>query len=382
MKLKSLLKKFDINLQSGIIYFALAGIWIFFSILTDWNFLTARNLSNIVRTVAPTAILACSTVLIIVSGGIDLSAGYAAMFSGILAAILMTQWGVSIPLTIIIVLVMGILVGLLNGAIIAYTGLAPFIITLATQMLFFGFAYIACGGFAIAPLPDEFNVIGQAYIGIEVGMILGAVSVILLFFYKFHARKEQIRYGFEVDTVAVTIIKWAITSFGILLFVYIMNSYRGIPIPVLILIIIAMLLSFIANKTTWGRSIYAIGGNREAAHYSGIKVKRNWMFVFMLQSMMAVVAGLILAARVNSGNMSTGNNLHLDAIAGAVIGGTSMRGGVGKVPGAILGAVFMVTIDNGMSMLNVGVEWQYIVKAVVLLAAVISDSLSRGRKTK
>ena len=373
-------KKLNINFRSGVIYFGLAAIWILFSILTNWNFLTARNLSNIVRTVAPTGILACSTVLLIVSGGIDLSAGNAAMFAGCLVAVLMTKLGVAIIPSMLIVLVVGAIAGSINGFIVAYIGLAPFIVTLATQMLFYGFAYIVSGGFAIAPLPEAFDWIGQAYLSNTLGIILTAIAIVALLFYRIHARKEKIKYGFEVDSMPRTIVMWFIASIGIALFTYLMNAYMGIPVPVMIMILITLILSVVANKTTWGRSVYAIGGNREAAHYSGIKVKRNWMSVFILQGVMAVFAGMVLAAKVNSGSMSTATNLHTDAIAAAVIGGTSMRGGVGKVSGAILGAIFMTTIDNGMSMLNIGVSWQFIVKGTVLAAAVIFDVMSKNRK--
>lgn len=375
--MKKLVKKLDIDTQSGIIYIALGLLWILFSILTKGNFLSPRNLSNVSRVVSTTGILACSTVLIIVSGGIDLSAGYVAMFAGCTVAALMTKLNVPVVPAILITLVMGMIIGFVNGFIVAYTGLAPFIVTLATQMVYYGLAFLVTNGGTIAPLPKSFNYMGQSYINKSLGYILAGILIIYLLFSSIRSRKEKMKYGFDIDSNTVLLIKWFITSLLILLFIFIMNSYQGLPIPVLVMIVVLMLLSFMEKNTTWGRSIFAIGGNREAAHYSGIKVKRNWVIVFVLQSTMAAISGMLLAAKVNSGSMQTGINLHLDSIAAAVIGGTSMSGGVGRVPGAILGAVFMSTIDNGMSMLNVNVAWQFIVKGVVLAAAVIFDALSK-----
>ena len=308
-----------------------------------------------------------------------MSAGSAAMLAGCLAAMLLAELNVPVPVTILIVIVAGVGAGFLNGSIVAYTGLAPFIVTLATQMLFYGFAYLLTNGYPIAPLPDAYTYFGQAYLSIPIGIILSVLAAVVLLVSKLRARREEIKYHFEVDSIALTLLKWGLAVIGIALFTYVMSSYQGIPISVLIMIVIALILSFVSTTTTWGRSIYAIGGNREAAHYSGIKVKRNWMLVFVLQSTMAVIAGMLLSGKVNSGSMQIGVNLHLDAIAGAVIGGTSMKGGVGKVSGAILGAVFMTTIDNGMSMLNVNIAWQYIVKGVVLGCAVVFDALSKRR---
>lgn len=370
-----------IDFRSGIIYFGLALMWILFTILTKGNFLTSRNLSNLIRVVSTTGIVACSTVLVIVSGGIDLSTGYVAMLSGCAAAYLMVKAGWGVAPTILAVLLMGLVIGTINGFIITRTGLAPFIVTLATQMVFYGCAYLITAGTSIAPLPDSFDYFGQEYISAGVGWILAVIASIFLLLLFIHSRKEKIKYGFKTDSVPVMMVKWALFSaifFGI---IAIMNDFHGLPVQTLVMLIVMVVLYFVSTQTTWGRSIFAIGGNREAASYSGINVQRNWMFVYSLQSTMAALAGMILAAKVNSGTMQNGINLHTDSIAAAVIGGTRMGGGVGTVPGAIIGALFISTIDNGMSMMNLGIAYQYVAKGLVLLGAVVLDALSkRSRK--
>ena len=273
------------------------------------------------------------------------------------------------------------LIGLANGFIIANTGLAPFIVTLATGMIYYGLSFLVTdGGRSISPLPARFNWLGQGHISSGLSITLTVFMVALLLFFRLRSRNEKLGYGFKVDSIPILIIKWAFTAVCLFAFINIMNAHMGLPVSVLIMIIVMLALQFISAKTIWGRSIYAIGGNREAAHYSGIKVAYNWMFVFMMQSTMATIAGMLLAARVNAGSMQNAVNLHTDAIAAAVIGGTSMRGGVGKVTGAILGALFMSTIDNGMSMLNVNVAWQFIAKGCVLAVAIILDALSKKGK--
>jgi D-xylose transport system permease protein len=168
---------------------------------------------------------------------------------------------------------------------------------------------------------------------------------------------------------------------GIIITVLIMNSYRGMPVPVLIMFVIAIILTLVATNTTFGRSIYAIGGNLDAAKFSGIKVKKNLVIMYTIHGVMVAIAGLILAARLNAGTVTVANmNLELDAIAAAVIGGTSMSGGAGKVAGALLGALIMASIDNGMSMMNMDAFWQYIVKGIILVAAVWFDIFTRSRR--
>lgn len=378
-------KKLDIRTLTMVM--VLVALWVVFSLTTEGNFITTRNISNLFRQASFTGIMAVGMTLVIVTGGIDLSAGMTMGFIGCIMAVCQVWFGMSTPITIIIGVILGIVIGTLEGAIIAYTGIAPFIVTLGAQLIFRGGMLAVTGGQTIAPFKESYKFWGTAYVSPIVGWVLGVVAIVALLIGELRKRKAKQKYGSLTESAGQMFGRWIIMSALIAVVVFILNDFQGIPIPVLVMIIVVVIFTFISQKTTFGRSVYAIGGNIAAARYAGLNVKKNLTLVYMLNGLLCAVAAVIYTARLNGGTAQAANgNYELDAIASAVIGGTSMTGGVGKVSGAILGAVIMMSIDNGMSMMNLDAYWQFIVKGIILVAAVLFDtktkSSTKSRKKK
>lgn len=370
-------KKIDVRTYTMVA--GLILLWMFFAYMTGGKFLLIRNISNLTRQMAIVGILGTGMVLVIVTGNIDLSVGSVLGFLGGLSATLMiwNGWGTLATMTMIILL--GIVIGLVQGVIVAYLSVPAFIVTLGGLLIFRGALLGVTKGVSIAPFNESYRYVGQAYVSNGVGVVIGLIVVAMIIGFTINKRKSRHKYGFEVDSINVMIIKIFVFSAFVMGFIFIMNGYKGIPVPVLLMGILMAIFTFIAEKTTFGRTIYAMGGNVEATKYSGINVKRNLVYVYMLNGFVAAIAGIVLSARLNAGTPSAGMNMELDAIAAAIIGGTSMSGGAGKVAGAALGALFMATIDNGMSMMNMDAYWQYIVKGIILVTAVWFDIYTKKK---
>lgn len=383
-QLSSKLKKLNIRTYTMVIVLVL--LWIGFTFLTSDNFtdfsgsfISARNLSNLSRQMAMVGVMSVSMVLVIVTGGIDLSAGSLMGFCGCVAAYLMYFGKFPVVLSILIAIIIGLSVGFVQGTMIARTGVPAFIVTLAGQLVFRGAIVGLTRGTTISPLPTGFLIIGQSYIPNQWGYIIGIVTVGLLLYSYLNKRAKRKLFNFQVPTVGKTLLSWAGMSVIIIGTILIMNQYKGVPTPVLIMMALVVIFSLVAEKTTFGRKVYAIGGNKDAARYSGINVEKTIVSVYLLNGLMAGFAGVILTSRLNAGMVSAGESFELDAIAACVIGGTSMSGGSGKVTGAILGALVMASITNGMSMMNLEAFWQYIVKGLILAFAVWFDMSNKRR---
>ena len=382
-------EKTEINIRTVTMYVVLAVLWIVFTCLTSSNFtdfqssfISPRNLSNLLRQMSVIGIMACGMVLVIVTGGIDLAQGSVMGFLGCVAAALQVWHGMDTAQVILIVILLGIAIGFLQGAIIAYTGVVAFIVTLGGQLVFRGGILKVTNGTTIAPLKDSLLFFGQAYVSKTGTTVIAVAAILLLLLNELKRRSDKRKYNILTETTAKMLLRWILYSVGVIIVLLVLNSYHGLPVPVLILLLCVLAYTFIAEKTTYGRSLYAIGCNLEAAKYAGINVKRNLTIVYCLNGIMAGIAGIVLAARLNAGTTSAGLNMELDSIAAAVIGGTSMTGGVGKVAGAIIGALIMGTIDNGMSMMNLDAYYQYIVKGLILVAAVWFDVWTQTRKAR
>lgn len=371
-------KNINVNWRSMTIILAIVAIWIIFAIVTD-GFWSPRNFSNLFRQMSIVGILATGALLVIVTGGIDLSVGLMAGFIGCLGAYLMTYNLWSTPPVVIVMILAGAGFGLAQGYIIAYQKVPAFIVTLGFQMILRGLLLSLTEGITISPINEDFLVFGQAYIPPVAGWIIAAVAVIAIFFMVIRNRQNRNRYGFDNKPLGTDLLKAIGFSALVIIFVYFMNDYQGIPVPVALLFVLVLVLTFIAEKTVFGRSIYAIGGNVEAVRYAGINVEKNTMVVYVVSGITAAIAGIVLTARQAAGLPSSGQNMELDGIASAVIGGASMSGGIGRVYGAIIGALMMATIDNGMAMLNMETFWQYIVKGGILVAAVLFDVKSKSK---
>lgn len=372
---------FKLDVRAYTMIGALLTIWILFALLNE-TFLTPRNLSNLFLQMSVTAILAIGMVLVIVAGQIDLSVGSLVGLTGGVAAILNVwlEWN-TIPV-IIATLLFGAIVGLIQGWWVAYRAVPAFIVTLGSMLVLRGILTGITGSKTVAPLSPGLKAVGQAYVIPIIGVLLGVTALVITVIILFRQRASRRKYGFNVPPVSVIAAQLLGYTLLILGFVYLMNQYRGIPVPFIMVIILAIIFTFIAKHTIFGRQVYAIGGNPEAAALSGINIKRRILLVFVLCNTLAAIAGLILTARVNAATVGAGTMYELDAIAAAVIGGTSLMGGVGTISGAIIGALVMASLDNGMSIMNIDSFWQLIVKGSILVLAVWVDIYSRQKQKK
>jgi D-xylose transport system permease protein len=356
---------------------AVALIWLFFSWQTEGGFVTPRNLSNLLRQMSITGILACGMVLVIIAGEIDLSVGSQLGLLGGVAAVLDVTYHVPLPITLLAVAAGGLLIGLINGYLSAYRGIPSFIVGLGGMLAFRGVLLGLTGGVTIAPVSPELVYLGQGYLSPLVGVVLGwllfAVAVVLTW----RQRSKRKALGLALVPLWRDVLRVAVIGAVLAAFIHTLNRYDGIPVPVLILLVLLGVFSYLTSQTVFGRRIYAVGSNLEATRLSGIDVRAIKLGIFGLMGVMCALAGLVNTARLAAGSPSAGTMGELDAIAACFIGGTSMRGGSGTVYGALLGALVNASLDNGMSMLDVDSYWQMIVKGGILVLAVWVDVSTR-----
>ena len=377
-------KKFELNAifksKMTTILLATAVLWVLFTVLTDGNFLTTRNLSNLFRQMSITGVLSIGMCFVIILGEIDLSAGSTLGLLGGIAAILNVWFGFSAIPTVVITLILGVIMGAWNGYWIAVKNVPSFIVTLGSMLIFRGILIGITGGNTVAPLSSDFKAIGQAYLPTTLGYILVVLAIAGSAYLVLNNRKNKIKYNIDVKPMAFDV--FTIVGIGVvsLALVVILNDYQGFPIPAFIMLLIALILGFVGTKTIFGRRMYGIGGNRDAARLSGINVKKHIIVIYSVLGLLCGVAGILLTTRLNAGSVSAGQSAEMDAIAACVIGGASLAGGSGTVVGALVGALVMASIDNGMSMMNTPTFWQYIVKGLILLIAVWMDISSKNKK--
>jgi D-xylose transport system permease protein len=352
-QLKGVLTRYKILVLAVVI----AAVWLLFAALTDGDFLTPRNLSNLLRQMAITGLLAAGMVFVIIAGEIDLSVGSLLGLLGGVGAILDARWQMPFPVTLLAVLALGAAIGAFNGYWVAYRGIPSFIVTLAGLLAFRGILLGITGGVTVTPIAPAFVAIGQSYLPGAIGFGLAAILFALLVAATLRSRASRRRYDLPVPALSVDIGKIVLIGAVLAGFVVVLNAYRGIPTPVLILLVLLCGLTLMARRTVLGRRIYAIGGNLEATRLSGVDVQRVKLVVFALMGAAAALAGILTTARLAAGSPSAGSLQELDAIASCVIGGTSMRGGAGTVAGALIGALLMASLDNGMSMLSLDSYW-------------------------
>jgi D-xylose transport system permease protein len=345
---------------------ALALIWIVFGVLTDGTFFLPRNLSLLARQMSVTAILAVGMVLVIVAGQIDLSVGAMSGLLGGISTLALVRLGWPLPAAVALALAAGAALGAIQGGLVARFRVPPFIVTLGGMLIFQGALLGVTGGVSTAPSRGYLR-IAQAYLPVWLGWTAALVVAALLLV---HAARAS-------GLTRVRDIVLAVAAIGA---AAVMNAYEGIPFPVLLVLVIALLLALVAGCTPFGKHLYAIGGNRDAAFYAGIPIGRHIVGVFSLMGLLCGMAGVVLTARVGAATVDAGRMMELDAIAAAVIGGTSLMGGMGTVWGALLGALVMASLDNGMSLLNTESFWQPILKGTILVAAVAMDMAGRRRE--
>jgi D-xylose transport system permease protein len=373
------------NLQTYALVLAMVVIWVLFGVTTKGTFLNATNFSNLFRQMTITAILSVGMVLVIVTGNIDLSVGKLAGFVSVVVAILQLRtWiqlfpphGLHVAVAAILSSICGIgvgtLYGVVQGWIIAYLNVPAFIVTLGSMWALNGLILIATGGKTIAANQPVFSSIGQGYIPKDWGWVLGIFVVIVLFIAMWLGRRQKAKYGFTLSALWVDLLKTTFFSALVLGYIYYVNRANGFQNPFIILAICAVIVSYVSDNTKFGRHAYAIGGNREAARLSGINIKNNIFQVFVLMGLLCGVSGVVMASYVGYGTIAAGSGYELDAIAACILGGTSTLGGVGTIFGAMVGALIMTSLGNGLQILHVASSWQYVVKGIVLIIAVYAD---------
>ena len=371
-----------LNVQTYTILLALIGIWTIFFFTTNGTYLAPQNISNLFRQMSVTAFLAAGMVLVIVTGNIDLSVGKLAGFVSVVAAYLQANfWYKYLPdqpllsavLTVIVSLSVGSLFGAIQGYIISFLRVPSFIVTLGGQWLLTGLILLVTAGKTIPANQPWFSDIAQGYVPIIWGWVFGVVAIAFLFWNMFRSRQNKRKHGFELQNIYIDLLAVIFSSLIILIYVYNVNSYKGIQNPVLLLAITAMIMIYISNNTRFGRYSYAIGGNRDAARLSGISISGMVFKIFVLMGFLSGVGGIVLASYVGYGTTAAGAGYELDAIASCILGGTSTLGGVGTIQGAMIGALIIASLSTGLQMMNVAPAWQYVLKAIVLVLAVLAD---------
>ena len=382
-------KSFRENIRDYGMYIALLAIVLFFTAATDGLFISPRNIVNLVNQTGYIAVLAIGMTLVIVIRHIDLSVGFLAGFLGAVAAILMVTYGLPVIVAIPLVLGLGILAGRLTSFMVADLGIPAFVATLAGWLGYRGLLQLATRSTGTIVIPnDAFNAIGNGFIPeIPVALILpemhkstlliGLLAILIFVTSEILKHRKMKRQNTEVSSTAMFIVKLVGISVLIGGFSWILAGYRGLSWTAVVVLIVVIAYHFMTTQTILGRHIYAVGGNPEAAELSGISVKRVTHVVFGSMGMLAALAGILFAARLQSATTTAGTLFELDAIAASFVGGVSAGGGVGTVIGSLIGALVMSSLTNGMNLMGIDISYQYIVRAIVLAAAVIFDVTTR-----
>ncbi|MGX5799849.1 multiple monosaccharide ABC transporter permease [Bradyrhizobium sp. Arg314] len=399
------------NLREYGLIIALIVIMLFFQYTTSGTLFKPVNLSNLVQQNSFIIVMALGMLLVIVSGYIDLSVGSVAGFVGALAAMMMVIWPLGVfsnPLVVSIVcLIVGALIGAAQGYWIAYHRIPSFIVTLAGMLIFRGICQaLLGGGSSVGPLPDSFKALSSGFIPDVIGplvlipptvnaagktivgsgltlhmttVVLGLIAVLAYAYFGFRTRRKRERHGYEAEPFPMFVVKTLVGSALALFLVFQFASYRGLPVVLMVMGVLISLFVFVTKRMTIGRRIYAMGGNAKAAQLSGINTERLTLLVFINMGVLSALGGLIIAARLGQAVPAAGLGSELDVIAAVFIGGASAMGGVGQVIGAVVGGFIMGVMNNGMSIMGVNVDWQQVVKGLVLLGAVIFDVYNKNK---
>jgi putative multiple sugar transport system permease protein len=375
------------NLREYGLMIALVVIMVLFQILTDGTLFKPLNLTNLVLQNSYIVIMALGMLLVIVAGHIDLSVGSVAGFIGALAAVLMVKTGLDFVSATLLCLLAGAAIGAAQGYWIAYFKIPSFIVTLAGMLVFRGLTLALLAGESIGPFPKQFQLLSSGFIpdflrsgGFHLtSLLIGVLVAAAMFYTSLRTRLNRQKHGFEGGPLWIFILEQAVIAGLLLYLIYLLASYKGIPNVLVVMGILIAFFTFVTMRTTIGRRIYALGGNEKAAKLSGVNTERLTFITFITMGVLAALGGLIFVARLNTATPKAGVGFELDVIAAVFIGGASASGGVGKVLGAVVGAFIMGVMNNGMSILGIGIDWQQVIKGLVLLAAVIFDVYNKNK---
>lgn len=381
--------KLDIKQYS--MFIALVAIYVIFAILTGGKNLSPANINNLVMQNGYVVILAVGMLLCVLTGNVDLGVGSVVAVCGSVAGIIMVDYKGNMWVAILAALLVGLLIGVFAAFFIAYLGIPPFVVTLATMLMGRGLTYTLLQAQTKGPLPDDFVFIGAGFLPtvkipfgngtldlVSIGVAVIATIAIILSEMKNIATKKK--YGFATNPLWQLVVKNGILIFIIWFFFYKLACWNGIPFILLLMFVLVSIYAFITSKTVAGRQIYALGGNRKAAQLSGIDTKKVFFWVYVNMGVLSSIAGIVLAARNASATPKAGDGFEMDAIASCYIGGAAVAGGAGTIVGAVVGAFVMGILNNGMSLYGWSTDIQKIVKGLVLLGAVTFDLLSKRKK--
>jgi len=384
-------KTVNLNLKQYGMVFALLMIFIIFYVLTGGTNATPMNMNNLIMQNSYVVILATGMLLCVLTGNVDLGVGSYVALCGAVAAKLIVEQGMGIPVAFLAAILVGTAFGAFNGFFIAYLNIPPFVVTLAGMLIGRGLTYTFLENKTDGPLPDAFVKVGAGFFltkKVEFGggtidlitILIAIAASVLVIFAELKKIRTQQKYGFAMAPAWQTGVKLAVTLL-ILWFVFFkIASYNGIPIILIIMGVIVGIYHFLASKTVAGRQVYALGGNEKAARLSGINTKKVYFWVYTNMGFLAAIAGIVLAARNASATPKAGDGFELDAIAACYIGGAAASGGIGTIVGAVIGAFVMGILNNGMFLIGLSTDLQKVVKGLVLLGAVTFDVLSGKKK--
>ena len=358
-----------------------------FQFLTDGILLRPVNVTNLILQNSHILVLAIGMLMVVLLGHVDLSVGSVMAFVGALSAMLMIQRQISPWLVIPLCLLIGGVIGAWQGFWIAYVKIPAFIVTLSGLLLFRGLTQVLLGGMSIANYPPAFNFLSSGYLpnigGSELHMtslLIGGAVAILLAAVMYMSRKKKTDNLLKVESTTSFVVKLVVIVGTILGITYIFAQHSGFPFVMIVIAILAAIYTFITNQTVMGRHIYATGGNYKSAELSGVKTKKVTFWVFVNMGVLAALAGMILAARLNAATPQAGNGIELDALSAVYFGGASTSGGIGTIVGALVGGLIIGVLNNGMSILGVGIDWQQAIRGLILLLAVVIDQYNKRKK--
>jgi putative multiple sugar transport system permease protein len=386
-------RRFSINLRQSGIYIAFALIVLLFTMLTGGDMLAPQNISNIIVQNSYILILAIGMILVIIAGHIDLSVGSIVAATGAISAVLMVEHHIAWPIALVVTLIAGALIGAWQGYWVAFFGIPAFIVTLAGMLLFRAVTLSILGNRGIGPFPDVVRTMSNGFTGGYLGnvglgalggadlfsLLIGVIAIGGIVATQWRTRAGRARYGQAIDPLPLFIAKIVLAAVVVMFVIVQLARFRNLPWVLVLLAGLVLGYTLLANKSVFGRQIYAVGGNLQAATLSGVKVKSVVFWIFVNMGVLSALAGVIFAGRLNQANPQAGIQFELDAIAAAFIGGAAVQGGVGKVVGAITGGLIMGVINNGMSLIGAPTERVMLVKGAVLLAAVAFDVWTKRR---
>ena len=380
-------KYINLDLKSYGMVAALVLIFGLFYVLSDGTNATPSNINNLIMQNGYIIILATGMLLCVLTGNIDLGVGSVVALCAASAGKLVMEQGWSVPMAWFVALVIGLLVGLFAGFFIAYLGIPPFVVTLATMLMGRGLTYTMLASQTVGPLPETYTKIGAGFLpSFKVGgidalcIIVAVIATIMIVISEINRIRTNKKYGFA-NVYPWQLILKNVVILAILWFFFIsLGRHNGVPIQLVVAGVIVAFYQFITSQTVAGRQVYALGGNAKAARLSGINTKKVFFWIYVNMGLLSAVAGIILSARQGAANPKMGDGVELDAIGACYIGGAAAAGGVGTVMGAVIGALVMGVLNNGMSMIGLPTDFQKVVKGAVLLGAVTLDVLSKKRK--